>query len=110
MSPLKDMGGILRFLFLTGISKFSQLSIFSELNNLKVITMNDDYAAICGITREELLAQMQPEIQALADKNGLTYEVYHFSKNSPDVKKGPPPGGRTSSWKPPTLSMCSSSS
>ena len=109
-SPLKDMGGILRFLFLTGISKFSQLSIFSELNNLKVITMNDDYAAICGITREELLAQMQPEIQALADKNGLTYEVYHFSKNSPDVKKGPPPGGRTSSWRLPMLSMCSSSS
>lgn len=95
-SPLKDMGGILRFVFLTGISKFSQLSIFSELNNLKVITMNDDYAALCGITREELLHQMQPEIQALADKNGLTYEEacealqrkydgYHFSKNSPDV-------------------------
>ena len=95
-SPLKDLSGILRFVFLTGISKFSQLSIFSELNNLKVITMNDDYAAICGITKEELSTQMQPEIQALADKNGLTYDEacealkrqydgYHFSKNSPDV-------------------------
>ncbi len=95
-SPLKALGGILRFVFLTGISKFSQLSIFSELNNLKVITMNDDYAAICGITKEEVLTQMQPEIQALADKNGLTYDGacealtrqydgYHFSKNSPDV-------------------------
>ena len=95
-SPLKDLGGILRFVLLTGISKFSQLSIFSELNNLKVITMNDDYAAICGITKEEVLMQMQPEIQALADKNGLTYDEacdalkrqydgYHFSKNSPDV-------------------------
>ena len=95
-SPLKDLGGILRFVFLTGISKFSQLSIFSELNNLKVITMNDDYASICGITKEEVLTQMQPEIQALADKNGLTYDGacealtrqydgYHFSKNSPDV-------------------------
>ena len=95
-SPLKDLGGILRFVFLTGISKFSQLSIFSELNNLKVITMNDDYAAICGITKEEVLTQMQPEIQALADKNGMTYDEacealkrqydgYHFSKNSPDV-------------------------
>ena len=95
-SPLKDLGGILRFVFLTGISKFSQLSIFSELNNLKVITMNDDYAAICGITKEEVLTQMQPEIQALADKNGLTYDGacealkrqydgYHFCKNSPDV-------------------------
>ena len=95
-SPLKDLGGILRFVFLTGITKFSQLSIFSELNNLKVITMNDSYAAICGITREELLSQMQPEIQALADKRGLTYEGavealrkkydgYHFTKRSPDV-------------------------
>ena len=95
-SPLKDLGGIIRFVFLTGISKFSQLSIFSELNNLKVITMNDEYAAICGITKEEVLTQMQPEIQALADKNELTYDEacealkrqydgYHFSKNSPDV-------------------------
>lgn len=57
-SPLKDLGGILRFVFLTGISKFSQLSIISELNNLKVITMLDDYAAICGITKEEPLTQM----------------------------------------------------
>ena len=95
-APLKALGGILRFVFLTGISKFSQLSIFSELNNLKVITMMDDYAAICGITKEEVLTQMQPEIQALADKQGLTYDEacaalqkqydgYHFSKNSPDV-------------------------
>ena len=95
-SPLKDLGGILRFVFLTGISKFSQLSIFSELNNLNVITMDNDYAAICGITKEELLTQMQPEIQALADKQGLTYDEacaalqqkydgYHFSINSPDV-------------------------
>ncbi len=95
-APLKALGGILRFVFLTGISKFSQLSIFSELNNLKVITMLDDYAAICGITKEELLTQMQPEIQALADKQKMTYDEavlalqkkydgYHFSKNSPDI-------------------------
>ena len=95
-SPLKDLGGILRFVFLTGISKFSQLSIFSELNNLNVITMDDEYAAICGITKEEVFSQMQPEIRALADKNGMThgeacealkrkYDGYHFSKNSPDV-------------------------
>ncbi len=95
-SPLKDKGGILRFVFLTGITKFSQLSIFSELNNLNVITMDDEYAPICGITKEELLTQMQPEIQALADKNGMTYDEacaalkkkydgYHFSENSPDI-------------------------
>ena len=65
---------ILRFVFLTGISKFSQLSIFSELNNLKVITMKDEYAAVCGITKEELFSQMQPEIKALADNNNMTYE------------------------------------
>ena len=52
-SPLKDMGGILRFVFLTGISKFSQLSIFSELNNLNVITMDNEYASICGITKDK---------------------------------------------------------
>ena len=95
-SPFKALGGILRFVFLTGISKFSQLSIFSELNNLKVITMSDEYAAICGITKEELLSQMQPEIQALADKQKITYDEaveglkrqydgYHFSDNSPDI-------------------------
>ena len=65
---------ILHFVFLTGISKFSQLSIFSELNNLKVITMKDEYAAVCGITKEELFSQMQPEIKALADNNNMTYE------------------------------------
>ena len=59
------MGRILRFVFLTGISKFIQLSIFSELNNLKVITMKDEYAADCGITKEELFSQMQPEIKDL---------------------------------------------
>ncbi len=95
-SPLKDLEGILRFVFLTGISKFSQLSIFSELNNLNVITMDDEYASICGITKEEVFSQMQPEIQALADKNGMAYDEacealtrqydgYHFSDNSPDI-------------------------
>lgn len=95
-SPLKDLGGILRFVFLTGISKFSQLSIFSELNNLNVITMNDDYASICGITEEELFSQMKDEIEVLAERQKLTYQEacaalkqkydgYHFSVNSPDV-------------------------
>ena len=95
-SPLKDMGGILRFVFLTGISKFSQLSIFSELNNLNVITMDNEYAAICGITKEELFEQMKPEIQALADNNNMTYDEacaaltkkydgYHFTEKSPDI-------------------------
>lgn len=95
-SPLKDLGGIIRFVFLTGISKFSQLSIFSELNNLNIITMDDEYSAICGITETEVFSQMKPEIQALADKNHISYEEaclalkkqydgYHFSANGEDI-------------------------
>ena len=59
-SPLKKSGKYLRFLFLTGISKFSQMSIFSELNNLQNVSMSDNYSTICGITEQELLTQMKP--------------------------------------------------
>ena len=72
-SPLKKSGKYLRFLFLTGISKFSQMSIFSELNNLQNISMTDDYSSICGITEEELLTQMQTDIEIMAQANGETY-------------------------------------
>ena len=58
-SPLKGLGQYLRFLFITGISKFSQMSIFSELNNLKNISMRDDFSAICGITERELLDELR---------------------------------------------------
>ena len=92
-SPLKKSGKYLRFLFLTGISKFSQMSIFSELNNLQNISMTDDYSSICGITEEELLTQMQTDIEIMAQANGETYDEacvhlkqqydgYHFSKSS----------------------------
>ncbi len=95
-SPLKESGKYLRFLFLTGITKFSQVSIFSELNNLSNISMFDQYADICGITENELLTQLTEGIQKLADTNNETYEEavshlknnydgYHFSKNSPDI-------------------------
>lgn len=95
-SPLKACGPYLRFLFLTGISKFSQLSIFSELNNLQNISMIDEYSAICGITETELLTHLQPGIQRMADANHETYEEacahlkkqydgYHFSENSEDI-------------------------
>ena len=57
-SPLKYCDPHLDFLFITGITKFSQLSIFSELNNLKNISMRTDYAGVCGITKEEMLTQM----------------------------------------------------
>ena len=73
-SPLKSQGQYLRFLFLTGISKFSQMSIFSELNNLQNISMWDEYSAICGITEEELRSQMQIDIEQIAQANSETYE------------------------------------
>ena len=95
-SPLKDCEPYLRFVFLAGITKFSQLSIFSELNNISNISMDDEYAGICGITKEELLTQMSEDINVLAKAQGLTrdetieklkenYDGYHFSPSSPDV-------------------------
>ncbi len=95
-SPLKKYEEYLRFVFLTGITKFSQLSIFSELNNITNLSMNDDYAGICGITKEELLGQMSDDIEELAKSQELTaeetveelkenYDGYHFSAFSPDV-------------------------
>lgn len=95
-SPLKAQGQYLRFLFMTGISKFSQMSIFSELNNLQNISMHDDYSAICGITEHELRMQLQVDIEQMAQANGETYEEacahlklqydgYHFSKGSEDI-------------------------
>lgn len=95
-SPLKDCDPYLRFVFLTGITKFSQLSIFSELNNLDNISMFDQYSAICGISKKELTTQMKPDIEALGEDLGMTYEEclaeltrfydgYHFSEKSEDV-------------------------
>ena len=95
-SPLKMCEPKLRFVFLTGITKFSQVSIFSELNNITNISMRDDYAGICGITMDELLDNMSEDIDALAEAQGLSreeaisklkenYDGYHFSPVSPDV-------------------------
>lgn len=95
-SPLKGCDPYLRFVFLTGITKFSQLSIFSELNNIKNISMLPAYAAVCGITEEEMEECMQPGIRHLADSLQVTYEEavqrlkdnydgYHFTMPSPDI-------------------------
>ena len=95
-SPLKMLDPYLEFTFITGITKFSQLSIFSELNNLDNISMFDQYSAICGISKTELITPMKPDIEALGDDLGMTYEEclteltrfydgYHFSKKSEDV-------------------------
>ena len=95
-SPLKDCDSYLHFVFITGITKFSQLSIFSELNNLKNISMNPRFAAICGITEDELLTQMSDYIDEFADNKGKSreevimslkrqYDGYHFTWPSPDI-------------------------
>ena len=95
-SPLKDCEPYLRFVFLTGITKFSQLSIFSELNNISNVSMDDEYAGICGITMEELQTQMSADIDAFGEKLEMTreetinalrryYDGYHFAGQSPDV-------------------------
>ena len=95
-SPLKDSDSMLHFVFLTGITKFSQLSIFSELNNLDNISMFDQYSAICGISKTELTTQMKPDIEAMGEALNMTYEEclaeltrfydgYHFSEKSEDV-------------------------
>ena len=73
-SPLKACSPYLRYVFLTGITKFSQLSIFSELNNIENISMDESYAALCGITKEEMLTQMSEDIDSLAERLGITRE------------------------------------
>lgn len=93
---IKKEGAYLRFVFITGVTKFSQLSIFSELNNLKQISMIDEYSGICGITQEELDTVLRPCVEEYAQNLNLStdeayallkknYDGYHFSKNSKDV-------------------------
>ena len=86
---LKSSDRYLRFVFLTGVTKFAQVSVFSDLNQLNDISMKPHYATICGITMQELTHTFAPEIQQLAEHNGLTqeealqkmkisYDGYHF--------------------------------
>ena len=95
-SPLKYSDPYLQFVFITGITKFSQLSIFSELNNLKNISMLPEFAAICGISETEVQEQMSEYIEdfsAAANKTNnevlsslkSQYDGYHFAYSSPDI-------------------------
>ncbi|MGP1443723.1 ATP-binding protein [Treponema sp.] len=72
-SVIKTCDQYIRFAFLTGVTKFSKISIFSDLNNLKDISLHESYAGMCGISQKELEINFQPEIQALAQKQGLDY-------------------------------------
>lgn len=89
---LKSADAHLRFVFLTGVTKFGQVSVFSDLNQLKDISMDARYATICGITDKELRRDFQPELEKLAESEGMSYEGvcekmkcmydgYHFRHN-----------------------------
>ena len=71
---IKSADQYLRFVFLTRVTKFSKVSIFSDLNNLRDLSLLSDYSAVCGISQEELEVDFKPEITALAENNSLTYE------------------------------------
>ena len=86
----------LRFVFLTGVTKFSKVSVFSDLNQLVDISLNENFSEICGISETELLQNFQPEIQALAERRKMSYDEalaklrklydgYHFAKESENV-------------------------
>ena len=90
---LKSMDGCIRFALLTGVTKFSKVSVFSDLNNLNDISMDHRYTEICGISEKELHQYFQEDIQKMADKYGVTYEEmserlrqnydgYHFAPNT----------------------------
>ena len=93
---LKDCDAYTKFVLFTGVTKFSKVSIFSDLNQLQDISMHREYAAICGITQEELEKDFLPEIDAMTQNNDMTreeclarlkefYDGYHFTKNSPGI-------------------------
>lgn len=93
---LKSAVRYLRFVFLTGVTKFAQVSVFSDLNQLNDISMKPAYATVCGITKDELVETFAPEINALGQKNELTfdetvrrlaslYDGYHFEESAEGV-------------------------
>ena len=74
-SAIKSCDQYIQFVFLTGVTKFSKLSVFSGLNNLNDISLDDAYAGICGITDAELRSTFTPELQALGEKLSLSTEA-----------------------------------
>ncbi len=73
-SVLKTQDHYIKFAFLTGVTKFGKVSVFSDLNNLKDISMDERYADICGISEEEIHHYFEDSLQELAQANGMTYE------------------------------------
>jgi hypothetical protein len=94
--PLKVNESLIKFCFITGITKFSQLSIFSTINNLMNVTLDPKFSAICGFTEKELCTTLWQDVESLAEHYKLTptemhqklkqrYDGYHFSENSPEI-------------------------
>ena len=95
-SNFKSSAKYIRMVFLTGVSRFAHLSVFSGLNNITDISFLDDFAAICGITEQELSDNFRQGMGVIAEEEGTTpeqvhdqlkqrYDGYHFSKRSPDI-------------------------
>lgn len=93
---LKSMDQYIRFGMITGVSRFSKVSIFSALNNLKDISLVNKYNALCGITESELSEYFAEGIREMAEEEGVpvaklhdtlksNYDGYHFSKNGEDI-------------------------
>ena len=89
---LKGEDAHIQFVFITGVTRFDKVSIFSDLNNLNDISLSEKYSAICGISQAELESNFKPEIEAMAEKNGCSkeeciaelkknYDGYHFSQD-----------------------------
>lgn len=95
-APIKSNDAYIRMAFITGVTKFSQLSIFSTINNVTNISMEPEFSAICGITKGELASAQKEDVAMLAEKNHVpfekmlemlreNYDGYHFSRESEDV-------------------------
>ncbi|MBR1437102.1 MAG: AAA family ATPase, partial [Synergistaceae bacterium] len=95
-SSLKKLDKYIKFVFITGVTKFEKVSIFSDLNQLRDISFSKEYAGICGITEQEMHEYFLPEILAVAEEQGLSteecftqlkqkYDGYHFHQNGVGV-------------------------
>ena len=93
---LKSCDRYIRFAILTGVIKFSKVSVFSDLNNLEDISIDSRFANICGISEDELCSELEEDISLLAENNGITieethrelkewYDGYHFSEDGDDI-------------------------
>ena len=93
---LKSCDRYIRFAILTGVTKFSKVSVFSDLNNLEDISIDSRFANMCGISEDELCSELEEDISLLAENNGITieethrelkewYDGYHFSEDGDDI-------------------------